>query len=68
MSPTQNYIDGGTVHSVLATAALVAVTTGRHFHIGPWIIVPILILAAIVGTTVFVVRDHQRRRSRRSLR
>lgn len=50
------------MHSVLASAALVASTTGRHFHIGPWIIVPILILAAIVGTTVFVVRDRQRRR------
>ncbi len=50
------------MHPALFTAALVAATTGRH--IGPWIIVPILILAAIVGTIVFVVRDRQKRRSR----
>lgn len=46
----------------LAAAVLIVATSGRHFSIGPWIIVPILILAAIVGTIVWAVRDRSRRR------
>jgi hypothetical protein len=45
-----------------------ASSTGRHFHIGPWIIVPILILAAIVGTIVFAVRDHKKRHEHQPVR
>jgi hypothetical protein len=55
------------MHPTIATAALIAATTGRHFSIGPWIIVPILILAAIIGTIIYVVRDRQNRRSRQPL-
>jgi flagellar biosynthesis protein FliP len=51
----------------LVTAVLIASRNGRHFHIGPWIIVPILIVAAIVATVVFAVRDRRKRRSRQSL-
>jgi hypothetical protein len=49
----------------LVTAALIASSSsnGRHFHIGPWIIVPIL----IVGTIIFAVRDRRKRRSPKSL-
>jgi hypothetical protein len=55
------------MHPTLVTAVLIAATSGRHFSIGPWIVVPILIVAAIVGTIVFVVRDRQKRRARQSL-
>jgi hypothetical protein len=51
------------MHPAITTAALIAATQGRHFHIGPWIIVPILILVAIVGTIVYVVKDRQKRGS-----
>ena len=53
---------GEPVHPALVAAVLIAATSGRHFSIGPWIIVPILILAAIVGTIVWAVRDRSRRR------
>jgi general stress protein CsbA len=56
-----------TMQPALVTAALIASSNGRHFHIGPWIIVPILIVAAIIGTIVFAVRDRRKRRSRQSL-
>jgi hypothetical protein len=49
------------MHPTIATAALIAATSGRHFSIGPWIIVPILILAAIIGTIIYVVNDRQKR-------
>jgi hypothetical protein len=50
------------MHPSTATAALLAATSGHHFQIGPWIIVPILILAAIIATIAYGVRDRQRRR------
>lgn len=50
------------MHPALVTAVLIVATSGSHFHIGPWIIVPILMLAAIVGTIVWAVRDRRRRR------
>ena len=51
------------MHPSTTTAALLAATSGHHFEIGPWIIVPILILAAIIATIVYVARDRQRRRT-----
>jgi hypothetical protein len=49
---------------MLIAAALVAATAknSKHFHIGPWIIVPILILAAVIGTPIYVIRDRRKRR------
>jgi hypothetical protein len=44
------------------TAALLAETSGHHFHIEPWIIIPILMLAAIIATIGYVVKDGQKRR------
>ncbi len=55
------------MHPAVVTAALIASSNARHFQIGPWIIVPILIIAAIFGTIVFTIRDRQKRRSRQSL-
>jgi uncharacterized membrane protein len=51
------------MHPAIATAMLVAASSGQHFSIGPWIIVPILILAAIIATIVYVLKDRQKRRS-----
>jgi general stress protein CsbA len=62
-----HYLEGQTVHPALVTATLIASSNGRHFHIGPWIIVPILIVAAIIGTVVFTVRDRRKRRSHHSV-
>jgi hypothetical protein len=52
-------------HEILVAATLLASTAnnGKHFHIGPWIIVPILVLVAIVGTPIYVIRDRRKRRS-----
>jgi 4-hydroxybenzoate polyprenyltransferase len=49
-------------HELIATLA-VAATTGKTFHIGPWIIVPLLFLAALIGTPIYVIRDRRKRRS-----
>jgi hypothetical protein len=51
-----------------ATSPLIAAASGHHFSIGPWIIVPILILVAIIGTIVYVVKDRQERRSDQPLK
>jgi Flp pilus assembly protein TadB len=54
-----------TMHSHLLLAATLLATTANnteHFSIGPWIIVPILILAAIVAVPVYVMRDRRKRR------
>jgi Flp pilus assembly protein TadB len=40
---------------------LLATTAGNSKHIGPWIIVPILILAAIIAVPVYIVRDRRKR-------
>jgi hypothetical protein len=37
--------------------------SGKHFHVGPWIIVPLLFLLAIIGTPVYLIRDRRKRRS-----
>jgi ABC-type Fe3+-siderophore transport system permease subunit len=52
-------------HQTLIAGTLLAATadTSKHFHIGPWIIVPILILIAIIGTPIFVIKDRRKRRS-----
>ncbi|HEV3380038.1 MAG TPA: hypothetical protein VG142_03495 [Trebonia sp.] len=50
-----------------ATATATAKSTST-FHIGPWIIVPILILIAIIGTPIYVVRDRRKRRSEQRTR
>lgn len=48
------------MHPTIVTALLVAAANhGRHFHIGPWIIVPILVVVAVVGAVVYVVRDRR---------
>jgi hypothetical protein len=49
-------------HALITTMAL-ATTTGRTFHIGPWIIIPLLLLVALIGTPIYVIRDRRRRRS-----
>jgi hypothetical protein len=58
------------MHQMLVAVALLASTAndGKHFHIGPWIIVPILILIAIVGTPIYVIRDRRKRRSEQRTR
>ena len=51
-------------HEMIIAAALLA-TAGKSeksFHIGPWIIVPILIVAAIIATPIYLVRDRRQRR------
>jgi len=56
------------MHPTIATAALIAATSSQHFSIGPWIIVPILILAAIIGTIIYIVKDRQKRRRGQAVR
>jgi hypothetical protein len=53
------------VHHQMFAATLLAATAGnsKHFHIGPWIIVPVLILIAVIGTPIYVIRDQRKRRS-----
>jgi Flp pilus assembly protein TadB len=57
-------------HQMLIAATLLAATAknSKHFHIGPWIIVPILILIAIIGTPIYVIRDRRKRRSNQRTR
>jgi hypothetical protein len=47
----------------LAAALLAAATTNHTFHIGPWIIVPLLFLAVVIATPIYVIRDRRKRRS-----
>jgi hypothetical protein len=57
-------------HQMLIAATLLAATAknSKHFHIVPWIIVPILTLIAIIGTPIYVIRDRRRRRSNQRTR
>ena len=57
-------------HQMLIAASQLAATANnsKHFHIGPWIIVPILTLVAVVGTPIYVIRDRRKRRSNRRTR
>lgn len=45
------------------TMLAVAAKSADSFHIGPWIIVPILIIAAIIVTPIYIVRDQRKRRA-----
>lgn len=54
------------MHQQILIAAILLTATssnGHHFHIGPWIIVPILILIAIIAAPIYVIRDRRKRRS-----
>lgn len=48
---------------IVGSLAASAANNSRPFHLGPWIIVPILILIAIIGTPIYVIRDRRKRRS-----
>jgi hypothetical protein len=48
---------------MVQVTALVVATANHTFHIGPWIIVALLFLAAVIATPIFVARDQRRRRS-----
>jgi hypothetical protein len=37
--------------------------SGKHFRIGPWIIVPLLFLLAIIGTPAYLIADRRKRRA-----
>jgi len=50
-------------HKLIATLTL-ATTSNKTFHIGPWIIVPILLIAVVIGTAIYIVRDRRKRRLR----
>jgi hypothetical protein len=50
-------------NTLIATLSLAA-TTKETFHLGPWIIVPLLLLAALIGTPIYILRDRRKRRSR----
>lgn len=45
---------------LLLTAALLA--SNSHFRIGPWLIVPIIILAAIIAIPVYIIKGRRKRR------
>lgn len=49
---------------LLIAVTLVATTAdkAKHFRIGPWIIVPILIAAVIVVVPIYIARDRRKRR------
>jgi Flp pilus assembly protein TadB len=57
-------------HQLLIAATLLSASAAstKAFHIGPWIIVPILILIAIIGTPIYIVRDRRKRRSEQRTR
>jgi 4-hydroxybenzoate polyprenyltransferase len=53
------------MHDQLLFAATLLATTankGHHLSVGPWIIVPILIVAAIIAIPIYIVRDRRKRR------
>lgn len=52
-------------HQLIIATSLLATTANNSnsFHVGPWIIVPILILIAIIGTPIYIVRDRRKRHS-----
>jgi hypothetical protein len=51
-------------HQMLIAITVLAATAdnSKHFHIGPWIIVPILIIAAIIAVPIYVIMDRRKRR------
>jgi hypothetical protein len=52
-------------HHLLLAATVLATTANntKHFHLGPWIIVPILIVAVIIAVPIYIVRDRRKRRA-----
>ena len=52
-------------YQLLVSATLLA---ANNFHVGPWIIVPIIFLIAIIGTPIYVIRDRRKRRSNQQTR
>lgn len=50
--------------SILFAASLLSntATNSKQFSIGPWIIVPILMVAALIAIPVYIVRDRRKRR------
>jgi hypothetical protein len=50
-------------HIPVHVMLLAASASGKSFHIGPWIIVPLLFLLAIIGTPIFILRDRRKRRA-----
>jgi hypothetical protein len=57
-------------HQLVTAATLLAATADstKTFHIGPWIIFPILILIAIIGTPIYITRDRRKRRAEQRTR
>lgn len=49
-------------HLLLAAPVLATADNTKHFHVGPWIVVPILIVAAIIAVSVYLVRKGRQRR------
>jgi hypothetical protein len=52
-------------HHLLLAATVLATTANntKHFHVGPWSIVPILIMAVIIALPIYIVRDRRQRRA-----
>jgi hypothetical protein len=48
------------LHTMLLASSA---ATGKRFHIGPWIVVPVLLLLGIVGTPIYVLLDRRKRRA-----
>jgi hypothetical protein len=55
-------------HQLLIAPTMLAATanTTKTFHLGPWIIVPILILIAIIAIPVYIIRDRRKRTGQRT--
>jgi 4-hydroxybenzoate polyprenyltransferase len=54
-------------HQLLLAVTLLAAATSNsnhHLSIGPWIIIPILILAAIIAIPIYIVKDRRKRRDK----
>lgn len=51
--------------SILFAASLLSTTAtnSKNFSIGPWIIVPIIIVGALVAVPIYIVKDRRKRRN-----
>lgn len=50
-------------HKLIIANVLAAASNGHHLSVGPWIIVPILIVVAIIATPIYIARDRRKRRA-----
>jgi hypothetical protein len=50
-------------HIPVHIMVLAASASGKSFHIGPWIIVPLLFILVIIGTPIYIIRDRRKRRA-----